>query len=148
MNTSRPRVLVTAALISGAVFAIDAMTPQGIAVGILYPLAILVSLWSKDRRDSLILAAGCVVLTVVGYFVSSHDLSRWALFNRALSVFAICGTGILAYRRKQTEHALHESISTLEDVLLRLLKAKRPTRMEDRSRPRQKTRRWVRVWRR
>jgi two-component system, LuxR family, sensor kinase FixL len=148
VNQSRPWVLLTASLIGAGIFAFDAVTPRGIAVAMLYPIVVLVSLWSVDRRDSVILAAACAILSIVGYFISPHDLSQWAVVNRALALIAIGWTGVLTYRRKRKESALQESISALEDVLVRLVKAKRKPRMNDRSHVKQKPRRWVRLWRR
>jgi hypothetical protein len=147
VNLSRRWLLMIAAGGVGVIFLLDVLTPRGIAVPMLYPLVVLLSLWSNDRRDSLTLGALSLILTVAGYLVSVHHMSHWSLINRGLSLFAICVTALLAYRRKRKEHALQHSISVLEDIVLRLIKARRRSHPDDLAHPR-KAKRWVGFWRR
>lgn len=92
---------ITVAIL-GAVFALDILTPLGVAVSVLYVAPVLMSLWSPQQRYTLIVASAASVLTVLDIFMSQPGGIAWMAFaNRALALFAIWVTAILALRYKQ-----------------------------------------------
>jgi hypothetical protein len=152
-RSHRPRawVFLTAAMLAILVLILDAVTPRGIAVGMLYPVVVLLSLWSTHRGDSFVLAAACMILTVAGYLFAPHDVSHWGIINRGLSMVAILGTAVLAYHRKHNDEVLQRSLSTLEQLLIRVLKGKKsiPSEKHEGAQTYHRERgRWARLWKR
>ena len=89
-----------------AVCVADLFVPRGVAVGILYPLLILVGLRAPDRREALLLAAAFGVLVVVGGWLSPPGESDWMfLTNRVLSLVLIVASGatVALYVEAQAE---------------------------------------------
>jgi hypothetical protein len=92
------------AVLAGGVFVIDLLTPLGVADAVLYVGLVLFSLWSPQRRFTLIVAGGSTALTVLGYFVSPPGGVLWmSIANRILIVFMIWMTAILVLRYKQKQ---------------------------------------------
>jgi len=89
----------------------DLLTPTGVAMGILYVGVVLSSMWSPHRNDVLIVAGGCVFLTVIGMLYSDNgNTPAWAyLINRALAVFAILSVTLLVRRRLVLERGLENA---------------------------------------
>lgn len=100
---------------------IDLSLPLGIAVGVLYIVVVLVSLWSPHKQFTLIIAVVCSVLTVCVFFYKPAIAEMWkGVFNRGLSLFAIWATAALGLQRKlieeKRENALLEREAALSDV--------------------------------
>lgn len=100
---------------------IDLTLPLGIAVGVLYIVVVLVSLWSPHRKFTLIIAVVCSVLTICAFFCKPAIVEMWkGVFNRGLSLFAIWATAALGLQRKlieeKREKALFEREAALNDV--------------------------------
>lgn len=101
-------------VITAAVFALDVLTPRGVAVSVLYVAPVLLSLWSPQQRYTLIVASASSALTVVDIFLSPTGGIVWmAVANRALALFVIWVTAILALRYKQQK----EEVTTLRGLL-------------------------------
>lgn len=102
------------AVLAGGVFVIDLLTPLGLADAVLYVGLVLFSLWSPQRRFTLIVAGGSTVLTVLGFFVSPPGGVLWiSIANRILIVFMIWMTAILVLRYKQKQ----DEIKVLRELL-------------------------------
>ena len=92
------------AVLAGGVFALDLLTPMGVADAVLYVGLVLFSLWLPQRRFTLIVAGGSTVLTVLGSFLSPPGGVLWmSIANRILIVFMIWMTAILVLRYKQKQ---------------------------------------------
>lgn len=79
-----------------AVFTIDLMIPLGVAGGVPYVIVVLASLWLPRRRDTILVAVACTVLTFLGWWFSPSGGELWKVAsNRGLSVFAILATAVL-----------------------------------------------------
>ena len=74
---SRAGLRFWSAVLAVAVFLVDVLTPLEGAVAVLYVVAILLAAKTNRREDTVVAAAGCVVLTVVAYLLS-HDLESIA----------------------------------------------------------------------
>ncbi len=66
----RQGALRSALLLSLVIFGIDIWLPAGLALGALYILPVLMSVWTARRRVTLIVAGLCSVLTPIGASVS------------------------------------------------------------------------------
>jgi PAS domain S-box-containing protein len=74
-------------IIIGGIFALDLVTPLGIAIPLLYLFPILLTNWVCGRREALYFAAACSVLTILGFFLSPPGVSpRIDLFNRTVGL--------------------------------------------------------------
>jgi len=95
------KVSLISGLLAIAVFIIDLQIPLGVAGGVPYIIAILVSLWSPNSRLVIILAIICSLLTVLGFYLSPPGGELWKVIsNRSLALLAIWVTTILALKWK------------------------------------------------
>ena len=119
----RLQVFLLSSSIAAIVLLGDVMLPMGVASGVPYIGAVLVALWSSQRRDTIVAAAACSILILVGLRVSPLDsrqwqvLVRWAadpvdglpssaefwnmIANRFLALFVVWVTAVTGLRRKQ-----------------------------------------------
>lgn len=135
-NTS-VTLLITVILLVAATFFLDLRLPLGIAGGVPYVGAVLVSLWFPHRRYIWYVAVICSALTILGYFLSPQiGILGWIVrTNRFLALAAIWATAILGLQRKKVITMLSErtrdlgiSQSNLEDLSQRLIKAQETER--------------------
>lgn len=99
-DTRRHRLTLTATLIlAAALFAMDAITPLGVAGGLPYLVVVLVGLLGRMPRTILLLAALCTVLIGIGYYLSAPGSGppSVAMLNRVLAIGAIWSTAIVSY---------------------------------------------------
>ncbi|MFH0960251.1 MAG: hypothetical protein V1897_16280, partial [Pseudomonadota bacterium] len=74
---------------------IDIMTPKGIAMGVLYAIPILLSLFYRTRLGQFTLAFVCSSLIIIGYFLSpSGEDVFYSLINRILALIVIWITAL------------------------------------------------------
>lgn len=87
--------------IAAAIFAVDTLTPFDIAIAVLYVVVVMMSLGFADRRGMILIATGCMALTVFS-FVASHGfiLSGGPAARCAISLAAIAITTMLALKVK------------------------------------------------
>jgi diguanylate cyclase (GGDEF)-like protein len=96
----RHRLTLTATLIlAAALFALDAVTPLGVAGGLPYLAVVLVGLLGRMPRTILLLASLCTGLIVIGFYLSATAVgtSSVAMLNRVLAIGAIWSTAIVSY---------------------------------------------------
>ena len=110
-----PRVAIV--VLAAGVFLLDVMTPAGIAIPMLYAAIVPISLWSRQRRDLLLVAIACTVLTALGFvFSPPGPVMRVALSNRLIGVVAIWAITILALQHRRTEKVV-ELLNQLVELL-------------------------------
>jgi hypothetical protein len=92
------------AVIMTAFFLADLAVPLGVAMGVPYVVAVLLSLWSPDKRFTVLVAVISSLLVVVAFWAKPPAGELWkVLSNRALALLAIWVTTILALQRKRVE---------------------------------------------
>lgn len=100
-------VLTFAVLLLASVFALDLAMPLGVAGGVPYMAAVLLTLWAS-RRATLAIAVLASALTILGFLFSPAGGELWqVLINRFIALFAIWVTTILIILRKKMEQDLY-----------------------------------------
>jgi PAS domain S-box-containing protein len=110
-----PASPLLAAAIAIAVFAIDTFTPLDIAIAVLYVVVVLLVAETLPRRGVLLVASGCVALTVTS-FALTHDPADevGALARCGVSIVAITTTTLLALRKQAADAVLRGQARLLD----------------------------------
>ncbi len=88
------------------IFAIDILTPLGIAAGVLYVVVPLLAIGSRSPRSPITLALVCSLLTGLGMLLGSLEAPRAFVYaNRALSLLAIWVTTTLVLQHQRHRRA-------------------------------------------
>lgn len=113
-----PGLYTVCALLICAVFILDLAIPLGVAVGVLYIFAVLVSLWAPKNRTTLIVAVLASTLIIAAFFSKPPVDEMWkVIFNRAISLFAVWITATLGIERKKTEQQKNAMLLEREKAL-------------------------------
>jgi signal transduction histidine kinase len=112
-GVASPRVLAVAmAAVAIAIFIFDAVTPVEVTAAMLYVAVVLMAVRLYRPRDVLIVAFGCIALTVASDLVSPGDFwGSTALMNRFLGVSAIAVTTVLVLKNQSAQMALQRAES-------------------------------------
>lgn len=95
--------------VAALILLIDLTLPLGVASGVPYILVILLSLKSPRNRCTIVMAIICSGLTIAGFFASPAGGELWkVLCNRALALFAIWVTALMALRQRNQQLELIE----------------------------------------
>jgi two-component system, LuxR family, sensor kinase FixL len=101
--------------LAAAIFAVDAFTPLGMAVAVLYVLVILITANFCDRKQLLLVALACAFLTLLAFTISHGTNYESSAFARCLiSIAAIAITTLLVERNKAAETVLREQADLLD----------------------------------
>src|SRR5271157_3529812 len=106
--TSALLPVATAALAAG-ILIVDILTPPEFVVAMLYVAVVLMAARFCRPPGVVLVAAGCVGLTVLSYFLSAETA-----INTAISIAAIGATTFLALQSQSTEAVLREQASLLD----------------------------------
>ncbi len=94
-------------VLSAALFLVDLKLPAEAAVGILYVVVVLISLWSSSPRHSYVAAGIGTLLTVANAILRLPGEDMWVMLgNSIMSIFAVWTTallGIWQLRKARTE---------------------------------------------
>jgi signal transduction histidine kinase len=109
--TSRPPQIAAAAVVLAiTVFVFDSVSPVEVTAGVLYVIVVLLAVRVCLPRGVVIVAAGCIALTVTSHFLSPGD--HWdsiALANRFLAILAIVVTTFVALKNQSAQMALQRA---------------------------------------
>ena len=109
-----PILPASAAAFAMAIFVVDAITPLDVAVAVLYVVVVLLAANFLERRGVLLVAAGCLSLTVVAYLLA-HGLSASTALGRGImSISAISITTFLALRNQTASLGLRNQARLLD----------------------------------
>jgi hypothetical protein len=111
MGTSSILPVAAAALAIG-IFIVDTSTDLEIAVAVFYVAVVLISVNFCQRRGVILVAAGCVGLTLLSYFLTRTGSPQSGLVNALISLVAIAATTYLALKIQSAEVAIHEAPRT------------------------------------
>ena len=107
----RPTAVAAVAL---AIFAIDTLTDRTVTVSVLYVTVVLMSAGFTRTRSILLVASGCIALTVLSLLLAPGTSEGIAVINDFISIAAIGVTALLVVRNRSAEWGLHETASWLE----------------------------------
>jgi Ca2+/Na+ antiporter len=87
-----------------SIFLLDLSIAPGVAVGVLYVVVVLLSLWTPHNKVTLIFSLTASFLIIAALFYKPEAVEMWkVVFNRAISLFAVWVTAILGIARKKIE---------------------------------------------
>lgn len=114
---------LTTLLVTGFVFGIDLLTPSGVAVGVLYVAAVLLTARSIRPAFTMQIAILSSALVIAGAFPipTINLLTPYMFANRVLALITIWVTAILVrnYRRRSVETArLAALVTSSHDAIL------------------------------
>ena len=116
-----PSLYLVCGLLMVVILAMDMATPSGLAMGVPYIAAVVLSLRSPNRRFIIFTAIACTIYTVVATIHKPPPGELLAVFlDRTLVLFAIWVTATLALQRRILEEkrglAIQEREKALDDV--------------------------------
>lgn len=99
-DPARRRAVVTSLIALTALFALDALTPRGLAHGAAYVIVVLEIGRTRDLRLIRLFAWMSCLAVLAGYFVSrpGEVSEALALVNRLMSLFAVVVVSTLVSR--------------------------------------------------
>ena len=107
---TRTIMIVTATILTAVIFAFDVLSPLGIAVAALYIVVLLMSLRFADLKGIVLIACGCVALTITGYlFGHIQDAEEGPLLRCIVSVLAITIAAFLCVQIRMSDARLRSS---------------------------------------
>jgi two-component system sensor histidine kinase KdpD len=111
--------IVTIAL-TVVIFAADTFTETDIAVAVLYVAVVLLSVRFCQSRGVIFVSLGCIILTVLSYFLTTTSFKEVGLINTAISLLAIGLTTYLALKIESAKHVANILTETnrLRDALI------------------------------
>jgi len=112
-SLSNVQIALTCTVLAAGIFIVDiASLPLGVAAGVAYVAVVLIALWLPKWQQSLIVAGGVSVLTVLGFLLSEPAGIPWMVVaNRLLALSAIWltaigGSWLVLTKRRKSEEAL------------------------------------------
>lgn len=112
------RIQLVGALVALGIFAIDLITPLGVASGVPYVAVVLIAAKMQSPKRVLGTALACSGLTILGLAWSAEGGTVWiVVYNRAVAIFAIWVSAIVLYLRGIDARALMESRRALATLL-------------------------------
>jgi len=116
-NLSQSSVLpFAAAALAIVIFVFDTVTDLEIAVAVFYVAVVLMSVSFSQKRGVLLVAATCVTLTLVSYFLTQKGSLRAGLINCLISLSAIGATTYLALKIEAARAAVQEARAQLTHI--------------------------------
>jgi PAS domain S-box-containing protein len=97
-----------------AIFVADTITPIGVAVAVLYVAVVLMAARFCRARGVVLVAVGCIVLSIVSHLLSSAGEEAEDVANSLISIAAIGVTTLLALQSQRAEGRLREQASLLD----------------------------------
>jgi signal transduction histidine kinase len=89
--------ILTAVLAAG-IFAADTATKLEIAVPVFYVAVVLIAVRFCNRRGVILVAAGCIGLTLLSSIFTASDIRQTGMINTAISILVVGLTTVLALR--------------------------------------------------
>ncbi|MBA3967691.1 MAG: PAS domain S-box protein [Nitrospirales bacterium] len=102
-------LLIAICALMAAIFVLDLYTKTGVAIGMLYVSAIMLTPWLSHEKSPFIVAGGCTVLAIIGLIYSpgvnvvhsGSTIAANAVINRLLSLSMIWAAALLTYQYRQ-----------------------------------------------
>ncbi|UVK52092.1 two-component sensor histidine kinase [Mesorhizobium sp. AR02] len=112
----RPLLPALLVLLAAAIFLADTITNLEIAVAVFYVAIVLIAVRYLDRRGVAMVAAACMALTVLSFFLTRAGSVPAGVANCAISLVAIGITTYLALRTAAAEASAREAQAQLAHI--------------------------------
>lgn len=100
---------IACGLLATIILIIDLSIPLGVASGVPYIAVVLISLKSPNKSFTILAAVICSLFVLIGFLASPDGGIMWQVIaNRAMALFAIWTTAILALIQFKREEELHQ----------------------------------------
>jgi two-component system sensor kinase FixL len=109
-----PVLPVLAGVFAIAIFTLDTATPFDIAIAVLYVVVVLMAANFCQRRGVMLVAAGCLGLTLTSYLFQHQIAADTALVRFLMSASAIGATTFLALKNQAANTVLRERARLLD----------------------------------
>jgi len=109
-------LMVLLAVLTAVIFVLDTITNFEIAVAVLYVAIVLIAVQHLGRRQVVMVAAGCMALTMLSFALTRTGSVASGLVNCAISLVAIAVTTYLALRAAAAEAAAREAQAQLAHI--------------------------------
>jgi PAS domain S-box-containing protein len=109
-----PILPVVAGVFALAIFIVDTATPLDIAIAVFYVVVVLMAANFCRRRGVLLVAAGCLALTLISYFAQHRLAADTALVRCLMSLTAIGATAFLAIKNQSINAVVRERARLLD----------------------------------
>jgi two-component system CheB/CheR fusion protein len=96
------RATISAAVLAGAIFVIDLVTPRAAGVGVLYVLPLLVGTLAGPPRFQFVAATVVSVLALAGYLLKPGETEALTHSSRAIAIVVIWTTAIVLHQFRRT----------------------------------------------
>ena len=110
------RLVLTAVLLTSAIFVADIQSPVGVTTSALYGIVILLGLFARSRTFTVTFTIIITILAVADFWMSPADTLPHGLANRGLTLVGIWVTGWLVSRYATSDRALDRSLRELADT--------------------------------
>ncbi|WP_421912376.1 sensor histidine kinase [Mesorhizobium sp.] len=107
---------VSLVLLAAVIFLADTVTNLEIAVAVFYVAIVLLSVRYLDRSRVVMVASGCMALTVLSFFLTRTGSESAGVVNCAISLAAIGVTAYLALRTAAAEATAREAQMQLAHI--------------------------------
>jgi hypothetical protein len=115
VNPSSFLLPATTIAIAIAIFVVDTIASLEIAVSPFYAAVVLLAVRFLDGRNVLLVAIGCVVLSLLSFWLTQEDEpSAIALANLVVGILVIALTTYLALQNQSAQIALREKAGLLD----------------------------------
>lgn len=115
-NTSG--LYIACALLMVTILILDLSIPLGVAMGVAYISAVLLSLWFPYNKVTVLVAVVCSIFVIAAFVYKPEITEMWkVIFNRVISLLAIWVTALLGLQRKVAEQKREKSVREREMAL-------------------------------
>ncbi len=107
------------------IFVVDLLVPLGVAVGVMYLVVVLLTLWTPNSKTTLVIAMLSSLLIVAAYFYKPPVDSMWkVILNRGISLFIVWAAALLGLKKNKIEQQGNMLLLEREKALqeMRILK--------------------------
>src|SRR5262245_10669480 len=113
-SSASPIFLVILGALAIGIFLVDTIVPLDIAIAVLYVVVVLLAANFLQRRGVLLVAAGCLALTVLSFLLTHGLDTGHPLARCVMSVSAIGATAFLALQNQSANEALRDQARLLD----------------------------------
>jgi len=113
LSPRRPLVVLALIIVMAAIFLVDTVTDYAVAAACFYAAVILAASRRLPARGLILLAAVCIALTGLSFFLTRFGTYRIGLVNSGIGMLVIGITTYLALKMEAAKAAVHDAQARL-----------------------------------